>query len=48
MSPMMGGMTAMPDAPMMAGFLMLCLLAAGFVFVGVIALVIWFVRKQRP
>ena len=48
MSPMMGGMTAMPDAPMMAGFLMLSLLAAGFVVVGVVALVIWLFRRRRP
>lgn len=40
--------TTMPDAPMMAVFLMLCLLATGAVVVGVIALVIWLFRRRRP
>lgn len=44
----MTAMTAMPDARMMAVYLMLCLLAAGFVVVGVIALVIWLFRRRRP
>ena len=44
----MTAMTAMPDAPMMAVYLMLCLLAAAFVVVGVIALVIWLFRRRRP
>ena len=40
--------TAMPDAPMMAVFLMLCLLATGAVIVGAIALVVWLFRRRRP
>ena len=37
----MTGVTAMPDAPMMAVFVMLCLLGAGAVVVGGIALAAW-------
>lgn len=44
----MTAMTAMPDAPMMAVFVMLCLLSTGAVVAGVIALVIWLFRRRRP
>ncbi len=44
----MTSITAMPDAPILAVFLMLCLLATGFVAVGGIALVIWLFRRRRP
>lgn len=44
----MTAITAMPDAPMMAAFLMLCLLATGAAVVGVVALVIWLFRRRRP
>lgn len=44
----MAGVTAMTDAPMMAVFVMLCLLAAGVVVVGVIFLAIWLLRRRRP
>ena len=40
--------TTMPDAPMMAAFLMLCFLSTGAVVAGVIALVIWLFRRKRP
>ena len=41
----MRGITAMTDAPMMAVFVMLCLLGAGVVVVGVIALATWLFRR---
>lgn len=44
----MTGVTAMPDAPMMAVFVMLCLLGAGVVVVGGIALAAWLFRRRRP
>ena len=44
----MTAMTAMPDAPMMAVFVMLCVLTTGAVVVGAIALVIWLFRRKRP
>ena len=40
--------TTMPDAPMMAVFVMLCLLATGVVIVAAIALVVWLFRRSRP
>ena len=45
---MMTAMTAMPDAPMMAVFVLLCLLAAGVVVVDVIFLATWLLRRRRP
>jgi uncharacterized membrane protein YqiK len=44
----MTAVTAIPDAPMMAVFVMLCLLSTGAVVVGVVALVIWLFRRRRP
>ena len=44
----MTGVTTMTDAPMMAVFVMLCLLGAGVVVVGVIALATWLFRRRRP
>ena len=44
----MTAMTAMPDAPIMAVFVMLCLLAAGVVVLGVIVLATWLLRRRRP
>lgn len=38
----------MTDAPMMAVFVMLCLLATGVVVVGVIVLVTWLLKRRRP
>ncbi len=44
----MTAVTTMPDAPMMAVFVMLCLLSTGAVVVGVIDLVVWLFRRRRP
>ncbi len=41
-------MTVLTDAPMMAVFIMLCLLAAGVLVVGVIVLANWLWRRRRP
>jgi hypothetical protein len=40
-------MTGMTDVPMMAVFIMLCLLLAGVVVAGLIALFKWLFRRRR-
>jgi hypothetical protein len=44
----MAGLPAMMDAPMIAVTLMCWLLIAAFAAVGIVALVKWLLRRNRP